>query len=1334
MPPEHFASSALPLKDGLYRQFLSGFVDEMYLHDADGVLLDVNDAACRGLGYTRQQLLGRNACEFSVGQPSEMLRRMWEEFPAGHNLVQNDVLRRHDGQTYHVEVHISCLLVEGQKVFMALARHADDKRQREQEVMQLNEQLEKVLHERTRKWQETSQLLEVFMEQTPDYVFIKDIEGRYQYMNAAMLRESPYALSEILGRKTHEIFPAEIANQYVATDLEALRRDAPYVFEERTQVHGEAKVFSTMKTPYRDASGKVLGLMCMKRDITEIRKVQDLMAHNYEMLRQAEMVAKVGSWTLDLRTNEFTASDMLRTMNGLKPEDPPLTPDSLSGVMGPDDHALLFEAISKCIQDGTPYSLEVQHKRPDGNGYFPCRIRGQAYRDTEGRIVMLHGTLQDLTEHVEAQDRLRSLADNLPNGAIFRCLQSDAELQLLYVSAGVQQMLGVSAQQLLATSNAFSRAIHPDDFKAYINNIHACLQQRQMFDSTCRMLHTDGSQRWIRTRATPRQTQGHVWWEGLLLDVTAEYETQQALQRAKEAAEAGEKAKSEFLATMSHEIRTPMNTVIGMTQLLQQTEMLPKQRNYVDKVALAANALLAIIDDILDFSKLEAEMLQLAPESFTLDHLLETVAAVTSLRAEQKGLEIVYAVSPEVPHQLYGDMQRLSQVLTNLVGNAIKFTEKGEIVIRVNAIPVVVDSDERSHVLEFSVRDSGIGMQPEHLARLFQPFTQAEAHTSRRYGGTGLGLAISRRLVQMMGGDISVQSSPGLGSEFRFHVHILADAVTAPARQMVMERDRVLVVDDNAMSREILQEMVCRFGLQCDTAVSGPQALQLLEQASLQQRPYQLVLMDWRMPGMDGLETAEHIRSHHAVSDTPAILMVTAFGREEVMEQVEALGLQGLLIKPVTASTLFNAMHDALHALAPSSAPAQLGSMDAQLVTPAALRGKEVLVVDDNGLNREVAQDFLELAGVNVTLASSGAQALQLLESSRFDVVLLDVQMPEMDGLEVARRIRAQPALRALPVLALTAQAQQEDRVAILQSGMNGHLTKPLNPQLLYAELCHAMGCSTSPEPSSRPAMPDLTSTRPPATPGLFASPPTTSQRPAVPRSLGGAGVEKTGAARGSGGPSALPAQGEIASARSVRLLQSFLREFEQAPQQMRQHAAREEWKALAMLAHTLKGSVGYLPAPETAKVLQQLESRSDSMALTARIRPVVVDSDFETLVDAACHAVEACLQEVRHTLSQASALKTAEDAYSAQDAAPQAATTDPALIEQWMHTLQQALPLVQQGDYAGAQLLEQLEAQTRHSLWHAAVVEALTQTEDLENEAATRTLRTLLQDMARSH
>ncbi|MCW2235790.1 response regulator [Azospirillum canadense] len=536
---------------------------------------------------------------------------------------------------------------------------------------------------------------------------------------------------------------------------------------------------------------------------------------------------------------------------------------------------------------------------------------------------------------------------------------------------------------------------------------------------------------------------------------------EEALLQAKTVAEAASRAKSEFLANMSHEIRTPMNAILGLVHLLQQTELSTRQRDYAQKIRISAQSLLGILNDILDFSKVEAGKLELERVDFRLDDLLQNLAVILGAAAQDKDIEVLFSVAPEVPLDLVGDPLRLQQVLINLAGNAIKFTEAGEVVVSVRAVEV---TDGRA-VLAFSIRDTGIGIDTAQRERLFQAFSQADSSTTRRYGGTGLGLAICTRLVALMGGAMDVESQPGQGSDFHFTAVFGRETVPAerPVRARPVPRGlSVLVVDDNPTARAVLGELVSSFGWRAEVCQSGAEAIAELERATAAGRPYDIVLMDWKMPGLDGIETTRRIREDGLVK-APVIIVVSAFGRERIGTLSDTLGLGGALVKPVTASALLDAVTDAYGAAGgvvaetvgvPPAGPAP------RLQTGRPLAGRRLLLVEDNSISQEVAREILERAGARVSVAGNGREAVTRVEEADppFDVVLMDVQMPEMDGFEATRRLRAGPAGHGLPIIAMTASALPSDKQRCLDGGMDDHIAKPIDVDELFAVLDRWIG------------------------------------------------------------------------------------------------------------------------------------------------------------------------------------------------------------------------------------------------------------------------------------
>ena len=540
------------------------------------------------------------------------------------------------------------------------------------------------------------------------------------------------------------------------------------------------------------------------------------------------------------------------------------------------------------------------------------------------------------------------------------------------------------------------------------------------------------------------------------LEETVTQRTEQ-LEQAMLQADAANKAKGDFLANMSHEIRTPMNAIIGLSDLCLRTELTDKQQDYLSKVHSSAIALLGIINDILDFSKIEAGKLDIEAIDFDIDQVLENLATVANVKTQEKELELIFKRDPTVPTVLVGDPLRLGQILINLTNNAIKFTEEGEIVVEV----ALLERNEERATVQVSVSDTGIGMTREQQGRLFQSFSQADISTTRKYGGTGLGLAISKQLVEVMGGEIDVQSEPGIGSTFRFTIvfdigkgAVEKSFATVPDLKGI----RALAVDDNQTAREVLVTYLRDFSFEVDEAVNGEEAIRMIETAD---KPYDLVVLDWLMPGLTGLEVAQKIRTevkptgNSTVNSTiePRIIMVSGFSSGDMSNRPGGEYIDQFLSKPVSSSVLFDAAMTVLGVETGRSSRLQRagGQLDTEELRP--IRGARILLVEDNEINQQVAQELLEQAGFRVEIANHGQEALDMLEVGAYDCVLMDVQMPVMDGFTATGRIREQPRFEDLPVLAMTANATVEDREKALAAGMNDHIAKPINPRALFSAL-----------------------------------------------------------------------------------------------------------------------------------------------------------------------------------------------------------------------------------------------------------------------------------------
>jgi len=1048
---------------------------------------------------------------------------------------------------------------------------------------------------------ESKTMVETVLNTIPVRVYWKDADLRYLGCNQLCANDAGLENPQkITGQLDSELPWASDQQTLGEQETSALQRGSQFLATEtrRHDITGQNLWIEASVLPMRDQEGKVTGILGAYHDITGRKASQKALKEQTDALNHAQNIAKIGNWTWNIVKNTLTWSDEIYRIFGFEPQSITPTYERLIELTHPDDRHLIELNVKRIFAGETDYRVEHRIINQQNNIIHVVELAEVVFNERQEPIKIL-GTIQDITERKLEESKSSRIFQGMSELASFDLRDPSFEdlvtlvgraLEVGYVGLWVPRdepgQLTCEFEVTTSTGEINSGAIlHQTDFPAffagYRNNEIMAVSNCLTDPLTAELVEPYLAPKGIgATLDIPFQVLGdqvgvihleHIggtreWDQGeqnfalaaaktlsLGYEIIQRKEVESKLRLAKEQAEEANLAKSDFLANMSHEIRTPMNGVIGMTQLALDTELTAKQHDFLSKIDVSARSLLRIINDILDFSKIEANKLEFEETEFQLEGLIQGLGHKLSPIAQAKSLELLFDLPSEVSGNFIGDSMRLEQILLNLGSNAIKFTDSGEILIQVQLLS---QSEQRAQI-RFMVQDQGIGIDKSKQHKLFESFEQADTSTTRRFGGTGLGLTICKRLIELMNGEIWVESEPGQGSRFYFTVNLgLGQQATTPLLEPIPEVQGagVLLVDDNRHARMITKRALETFGLKVTEAESGEKALGCLRQ---NKGDFKFAFIDWSMPDINGLELARLIQKDSLIEPKPKMVMITAFNREQLLQQAQELGFVALLIKPVSPSDLHGSILSGLGGKQLRSQQTSFSSIR-QTEQVSKLSGCQILLAEDNQINQQIITETLGSFGMDIHVAQNGVEAVDLANSLHLDAVLMDLQMPIMDGYEATQEIRKNPKLAQLPIIALTAHTMVGERERCLEAGMNEHSPKPIEVEDILSKLVrliYPQATLTADErleetstPPVQPSLPDL--------PGIEVS--------QTLRRLGGNGLSLQ------------------------RAWIRFAKEYKETPNILRTWEGSD--LELGELAHGLKGAAGNLGITEVQRAGERLE------------------------------------------------------------------------------------------------------------------------------------------------
>jgi two-component system sensor histidine kinase/response regulator len=873
-------------------------------------------------------------------------------------------------------------------------------------------------------------------------VSIADLSGNITYANDKFCQISGYSREALLGHNHRLINSGLQDRDYFQNLWQTILAGEVWHGEICNRARsGHLYWVQATIVPLVDDRGAPEQFIAIRTDITARKQLQAAMADAESRVRRITNAVPGVVYQCEVGHGKIRytfLSDRLTEIRGLD-RTALLADGSLAfAQIVSEDRERCFSEVLDAAARRASWHGDYRVLLPDGSlRWIRSEIKPEPQLASDGATVFT-GIWQDVTQLKEAGERLRQVTESIPVVVFQYRLWADGRQNFSFCSSVVQAICGLEPEDVMADPAAFFDQVFEEDREPFVEAFVASAKNNVRIAIEFRMHHkTSGAVIWVHGESMPKKAEdGGVLWNGYLTDITQAKQASNELSRAKEAAEVANRAKSDFLANMSHEIRTPMNGVIGMTELALETELTQEQREYLEIVKSSSDALLRVINDILDFSKIEAGKLMIEKVSFNLGRMVGETLKSLAIRAQAKGLELVCDMDPDVPTAVVGDPGRLRQILMNLIGNAIKFTEHGEVVLHIGA----EQHGSQMRLFRFSVQDSGIGIPPALLDSIFEAFSQEDSSITRRFGGTGLGLSISRRLVEALGGQISVQSELGRGSRFEFSalMEVISHGAVASDNAEQLAGLKVLLVDDNEVNRRVISRALDSLGMHTSQADSGSGALAAVAQAATTSARFDLVLLDAHMPGMDGFTAARQMLALPGCADL-TLVMLSSAGLKGDAQRSKEVGFAAYLSKPFTRIELTQLLSRVVNGTQANTT---------ELVTRHVIQDEDqaldVLLVEDNVVNQKLAIALLGRWGHRVTVADDGQVALDLLEDKRFDLVLMDMMMPVLDGLEATRRFRAVEQGRRTPIVAMTANVMQGDRERCLHAGMDDYISKPI--------------------------------------------------------------------------------------------------------------------------------------------------------------------------------------------------------------------------------------------------------------------------------------------------